>query len=165
MTGTHSTRTLSLTHGVVSPSHPLCPLRTCILHPPCKQLLAAVVLGAGRSWSSSLTPSSLMHPYLSHSTPFHPMSNCSWQQLGVLHEAGCVISSPPSSLLSCCLAPPHPLQWWRHLPGVAVVLHPSLAAVLGSCWHCVGFGSVMVFLPICREGVIVSVVPVINEPC
>jgi hypothetical protein len=166
MTGVHSTCTLSLMHGVVSLSHPLCPLRTRILHPPCEQLLMAVVWGAGQPWSSSLIPSSLVHPYLSCSTPFHPMSNCSWQQFGVLHRAGFIISSPPSSLSTCLpLAPPHPLWWWWHLPGVAVIPHPSFAAVLGSCWCCVGFGSVMVFLLICREGVIISVVPVINEPC
>jgi hypothetical protein len=154
-TGAHSTHMSSSMHGVVSPSNPFCPLRTHILHPPCKQLLMEVVWGAGSSWSSCLTPSSLVHPYLSRSTPFHPMSNCLWQWLGVLHGAGCVVSSPPSSLSSRCLAP----------LVLAVVLHPSLAAVLGSCWHCVGFGSIMVFLPICGEGVIISVVSIINEPC
>jgi hypothetical protein len=97
-TGAHSTHVSSSMHGVVSPSHPFCPLRTRILYPPCKQLLAVVVWGAGHSWSWSLTPSSLMHPYLSCSTPFHPTSNCSWQQLGVLCGVGFIISSPPSSL-------------------------------------------------------------------
>jgi hypothetical protein len=99
-TGAHSTHVSSSTHGVVSPSHP-CPLHTHTMHPPCKQLLAAVVWGAGRSWSLSLVPSSLVHLYLSHSTPFHPMSNCSWQRLGMLHGAGFIISPPPSFLSTC----------------------------------------------------------------
>jgi hypothetical protein len=101
MTGAHSTCVSSSMHGVVSPSHPLCPLCTCILNPPCKQLLMVVVWGAGHSWSLSLTPSSLVHPYLSHSTPFHPTSNCLWQRLGVLHRVGFVVSSPLSSLSTC----------------------------------------------------------------
>jgi hypothetical protein len=64
------------------------------------------------------------------------------------------------------LSPVLPLVLSSRPPLVlTVVLHPSLAAVLGSCWHCVGFGSVVAFLPICGEGVVVSVVPVINEPC
>jgi hypothetical protein len=125
MTGVHSTCASSSTHGVVSPSHPLCHLHTHILHPPRKQLLVAVVWGAGCSWSLSLIPSSLMHLYLSRSTPFYPTSNCSWQWFRVLCRVGFVISSPPSSLST-------------HLPLVSSS-HPPLSStvVVAPPWcHC-----------------------------
>jgi hypothetical protein len=165
-------------------------------YPP-KQLLTAAVWGAGHSWCSSLFPSSLVHPYLSHGTPFHPMSNCLWKWLGVLCGAGFIVSPHPSSLSTHLpfVSLSHPplvilLWWWQPLPGVAFVLchychhcsclftvlvvpssllsqlTQSLTAVLGSCWHCGGFGGgIMVFLLNCKEGVIVSVVPMINGPC
>jgi hypothetical protein len=98
MTGAHSTCTLLST----LPLFP-CPCFpsfqwTHTLYPPCKQLLITVLWDAGCSWCLSLFPSSLVHLYLSHSTPFHPMSNCSWQQLWVLHGAGFIVSPPLSSL-------------------------------------------------------------------
>jgi hypothetical protein len=133
-TGVHSTRASSSMHGVVSPSHPFCPLRTHILHPPCKQLLTVVVWGAGRSWSSSLTPSSLMHPYHSRSTLFHPTSNCSWQQLGVLHGVGCVISSPPSSLSSRRLTPPSSSLSSCVLPSLLSLVPAGIVLALAALW-------------------------------
>jgi hypothetical protein len=131
-----------------------CPLCTHTMHPPHKQLLAAVVWGAGCSWSSSLIPSSLVHQYLSHSTPFHPMSNCSWQQLGMLHRAGFVISPilpfylSPSRLV---ISPPLVLYGGGGTPLVSLSSHivPSLLSlvpagillVLAASWCSCRFGS------------------------
>jgi hypothetical protein len=153
------------TWGGVSLQSPLSPAH--ILHPPRKQLLMVVVWGAGPSWSLSLIPSSLMHLYLSHSTPFHPTSNCLWQHLGVLCGVGSIVSHPPSSLSTHLpLVSPTLVLYGGGSPSlVPLSSHVSLTAVLGSCWYCVGFGSIVVFLLICREGVIVSVVPVMIEQC
>jgi hypothetical protein len=145
--GTQHTCVILNTWGGVSlPSPVPCALAPCI-HPAssCLRRWCGVLVIPG------LRPSSLVHPYLSCSTPFHPMSNCSWQRLGVLCGAGFVVSPPHPpfvliSLSSPRLAPPRPLQWWQHLPGVAVILRHSLAAVLGSCWCCVGFGSIVLLL-------------------
>jgi hypothetical protein len=43
-------------------------------------------------WSTiSLLTSPLTSPYHSHSTPFHPTSNGSWQWVGVLHGVGAIL--------------------------------------------------------------------------
>jgi hypothetical protein len=98
MTGVHSTCASSSTHGVVSPSHPLSPAH---LHHA--STLQAVAHGGGVGcWSFLVFVPHPLIPHapvpLTHSTPFHPTSNCSWQRLGVLHGVGFIVSPPPSSL-------------------------------------------------------------------
>ena len=62
----------------------------------------AVACGSSMGcWSSPHPPLplclsvSIPHLYHSCSTPFHPISNCSWQWLGVLYGASVIISLSP----------------------------------------------------------------------
>jgi len=109
-------------HGVVS-LVPLFPFSVIPMHLHAVTTPQAVAHGSGVGcWSSRHSPLplclpvSILHLYHSHSTPFHPTSNCLWQWLGVFHGASVIISLSPClpSLLSLLpiIIPPtnHPMS-------------------------------------------------------
>jgi hypothetical protein len=75
-------------------------------------------------------PPSPLHTHTSHSTPFHPTSNCLWQRSGVLHGAG--VSGPFSPCLIVVIPPRPPCLLSFHQPTTP----RAVAHGAGGGWCC-----------------------------